>query len=134
MAHTPRTDRIAMVVLCALIGVFLILAVPWIFQTSLERVLAKLIEAIVNELKFTSRITLASFFYPFWRAVGFVAGVMLVLMTVPLYRGQDCAFATAVTTLAVPFISIYSRNHYRRGILIIPQVIETRCSNIRIRR
>ena len=59
--------RAALVVLCALIGVFLSLAVPWIFQTSLERVLAMLIEAIVNELKFASRITLVSFFYPFWR-------------------------------------------------------------------
>ena len=134
MAHRPRTNRIAMVVLCALIGVFLILAVPWIFQTSLERALAKLIEAIVNEPNFASRIVLVSFLYPFWRAVGFIAGVTLVVMTFPLYRGQDCAFATAVTALAVPSISIYSRNPHRRGILTIPQVIETRCGNIRIRR
>jgi hypothetical protein len=94
-----------MVVLCSLVGVFLIVAVPLIVQTSLERVLAKLIETIVNEPKFASGITLFSFFFPFWRAVGFVAGVTLLVMTVPLYRGEDWAFAAAVTALAVPSIS-----------------------------
>ena len=88
-----------------MVGVFLIVAVPWIVQTSLERVLAKLIETIVNEPKFASGITLFSFFFPFWRAVGFVAGVTLLVMTVPLYRGEDWAFAAALTALAVPSIS-----------------------------
>lgn len=105
MASTPRNNRIVMVVLCALVGLFLILAVPWIVQTSLERVLAKLIETVVNEPKFASGITLFSFFYPFWRAVGFVAGVTLLVMTVPLYRGEEWAFAAALTALAVPSIS-----------------------------
>ena len=134
MAHTPRNNRIVMVVLCALVGVFLILAVPWIFQTSLEQVLAKLIEAIVNEPRFISGITLFSFLYPFWRVVGFIAGVTLLVITVPLYRGKDWTFTAAVTTLADPSISSCSRNHHRRGMLTIPQDNETRCGNIRIRR
>jgi hypothetical protein len=97
MAHTPRTNRIEVVILFALVGVFLILAVPWIVNTSLERVLAKLIDVVVNEPKFASKIMHFSFFSPVWRALVFIAGVTLIVMTHPLNRGKDRAFTAVVT-------------------------------------
>jgi hypothetical protein len=105
MQDTSRNARLVMAALAALVGLFLIAAEPWIVQTSLERVLQALQETIVDSPKFASGITLFSFFYPFWRAVGFVAGVTLLVTAIPLYRGESWAFPTGMTALAVPSLS-----------------------------
>jgi hypothetical protein len=105
MHETSNRARLVMAALAALVGLFLIAAEPWIVQTSLERVLKALQETIVASPQFASGITLFSFFYPFWRAVGFVAGVTLLVAAIPLYRGATWAYPTGVFALAVPSLS-----------------------------
>lgn len=87
LKSTPKSTRLVMAVLCVLVGLFLIAIAPRIIQTSLERVLVELLETIVEQPRYASGITLFSFFYPLWRALGFVAGVTLIAIATPLYRG-----------------------------------------------
>jgi hypothetical protein len=94
-----------MAVFAVLVGLFMILAVPGIIQVSLERVLTGLLEVVTDEPKFASGITLFSFFYPFWRAVGFVAGVALLAISYPIYRGEEWTYPVALLAHAIPSIS-----------------------------
>lgn len=99
-----RTRRI-MAGVAFLIGLFMIAAAPWIVQISLERVLEALIEVSKERPQFESGITLFNFFYPLWRAIGFVAGVVLLVSAVPMARGETWTYPTALVATAVPSIS-----------------------------
>jgi hypothetical protein len=103
--ETSQNIRTLLAILAGLIGLFLIAVAPDMVQTSLERVLESLLEVIQDRPQFESGITLFSFFYPFWRAVGFVAGATLLVISPAIYRGEGWTPAVALVAYAVPSIS-----------------------------
>lgn len=103
--ETSQNIRTLLAILAVLIGLFLVAIAPGLVQTSLERVLESLLEIIKDRPQFESGIALFSFFYPFWRAVGFVAGVTLLVISPAIYRGEDWTPAAALVAYAVPSIS-----------------------------
>ncbi len=105
MKDASLSIRRAMAVLAGLVGLFLIAGAPWIVQTSLERVLTALIEKVQSSPQYASGIPLFSLFYPLWRAIGFVAGVTLLGMVVPILIGKAWTFPVALAALSVPSIS-----------------------------
>ncbi|MBN2556819.1 MAG: hypothetical protein JXA97_12840 [Anaerolineales bacterium] len=105
MQDTSTRARTVMAAAAGLAGLFMITAELFITQISLERVLNALLEVTESSPRYASGITLFSFFYPLWRAVGFVAGITLLVAAPALYRGETWAHATALTALAVPSIS-----------------------------
>lgn len=105
MQDTSLRSRTIMALVAGLIGLFMMTAALFIVQTSLERVLNALLLVVETSPRYASGIKLFSFFYPLWRAVGFVAGVALLVAAPALRRGERWAHPGALTALAVPSIS-----------------------------
>jgi hypothetical protein len=104
MRETPRNTRLIIAVIAVVVGIFLVAAVPFIVQTSLERVLEALL-AVVNERpQFASGIDLFSFFYPLWRCLAFIAGITLLAISPSIYRGKAWTYPVAMTAYAIPSI------------------------------
>ncbi len=75
MQETPQKNRTIMSIIAIVIGLLMAYLIPFLTQTSLERVLVHLIAHIdAGNPTFTSGLKLFDFFYPVWRALIFVAG------------------------------------------------------------
>jgi len=105
MQETPQKNRTAMSVIAIVIGLLMVTIIPFIVQTSLERVLANLIIHIdAGNPTFTSGIPLFDFFYPVWRAIIFVAGAALIVTSQEIRKGEEWAYPLAITMFAMPSI------------------------------
>ena len=104
MSNTSPRNRLMIAVLTAIVGVFLIVVAPLIVQTSLERVLTSLLEVVVERPAFSSGITLFSLFYPLWRALGYLAGITLLVITPSIYKGQDWTWPVALAAFSIPAV------------------------------
>lgn len=104
MKDLSKNTRFVLMILAVVIGIFLIAAVPFIVQTSLERVVAALIEVSQGQPQFSSGITIFNFFYPLWRAFIFVAGITLLAIAGPIYGGKDWTFPVALSAYAIPSV------------------------------
>ena len=87
------------------IGLLMIAVTPFITQISLERVLVGLIAHIDDGFPaFTSGIALFDFFYPVWRALIFVAGVTLIVISQEIKKGEEWTYGLAMFLFAMPAI------------------------------
>lgn len=87
------------------IGLLMIAVTPFITQISLERVLVGLIAHIDDGFPaFTSGIALFDFFYPVWRAIIFVAGVTLIVISQEIKKGEEWTYGLAMFLFAMPAI------------------------------
>jgi hypothetical protein len=105
MKQTPQKNRTIMAVIAVIIGLLMVAVIPFIVQTSLERVLVHLMEHIdAGNPTFTSGLKLFDFFYPVWRAVIFVAGVTLIVIASQIKKGEGWTYPLAVALFALPAI------------------------------
>ena len=105
MNETSPKNRIIMSIIAIVIGLLMIAAIPFLVQTSLERVLVHLIAHIeAGNPTFTSGLKLFDFFYPVWRAVIFVAGIALIIISQEIRKGTEWTYPLAVTLFALPSI------------------------------
>ena len=75
MLETAQKNRTIMSAIAVVNGLLMAYLIPFIIQTSLERVLVALLAHIeAGNPTFSSGPKLFDFFYPVWRAVIFVAG------------------------------------------------------------
>jgi len=87
------------------IGLLMIAITPFIVQTSLERVFVGLIAHIdEGNPTFTSGVPLFDFFYPVWRAIIFVAGVTLIVISQEIKKGEEWTYGLAMFLFAMPAI------------------------------
>lgn len=105
MQETSQRNRTVMSAIAILIGLLMAYAVPFIVQTALERVLFYLTEHInAGNPTFSSGIKLFDLFYPIWRAVIFVAGVTLILISKEIRKGTEWTYPLAMALFALPAI------------------------------
>jgi len=105
MKDTPQQSRTIMSVIAIVIGLLMVGLVPFIVQTSLERVLVGLMAHIdAGNPTFESGVPLFDFFYPIWRAVIFVAGAALIVISQEIRKGEEWSYPLAVTLFAMPAI------------------------------
>ncbi|MBN1266186.1 MAG: hypothetical protein JXA25_11875 [Anaerolineales bacterium] len=104
MQQYSAVNRKIIIVLAVLIGLFLILAAPWIVQNSLDAVLENLMVVVENQPQFLSGIALFTLFYPFWRALCFIAGVLLLVMIPSIHREESWTIPAMLTAYAMPSI------------------------------
>lgn len=102
MKETPKTKRLILAILAVVVGLFMVIAAPILIQTSLERVVAALIEVAKDRPAFSSGIMLFSLAYPLYRGLIFVGGIALVLLARPIYRGEEWAFPAGLLASAFP--------------------------------
>ena len=105
MQETPQKNRTAMSIIAIIIGLLMITAIPFIVQTSLERVLRDLtIHIEAGNPTFSSGIPLFDFFYPVWRAIIYVAGIALIMISQEIRKGKEWTYPLAMTLFAMPSI------------------------------
>ena len=86
------------------VGLFMLLVAPILVQISLENLLNELLIAVITEPKYASGITLFSFFYPLWRALSYVAGIVLLAIVPSIYQGKEWTLKVELTAYAVPSV------------------------------
>lgn len=105
MQDASQNVRKFLAVLAVVVGLFMIIVAPILVQISLDRVLASLIEVSKEKPQYGSGLVLFGLFYPLWRAVGFVAGVALLVIAPMIYQGKAWTYHVALAAYAVPSIS-----------------------------
>jgi len=101
MKDTSSKNRLWIAIVAGAVGIFLIIIAPLLVQLSLERVITELLEVVKDRPQFTSGFALFSLFYPVWRALGFVAGIALLVITPAIYKGEEWTFPVALTAFSV---------------------------------
>jgi hypothetical protein len=105
MQATSQRNRDIMAVIAVVIGLIMAYVIPFMVQTSLERVLIFLSAHIAAGYPaFTSGLNLFDFFYPVWRALIFSAGATLVIIAWEIKKGSEWTFPLAMTLFAIPSI------------------------------
>ena len=105
MKNTPQKNRNVMSLIAVVIGLLMTYLIPFLVQTSLERVLVNLMAHIEQgHPAFTSGLKLFDFFYPVWRALIFTAGAALLVTSGEIRRGTPWSFPLAVALFALPSI------------------------------
>jgi len=105
MQATSQSRRTIMAVIAVIIGLVMAYVIPFMVQTSLERVLVFLSAHIAEGFPaFKSGLNLFDFFYPVWRALIFAAGAALIIVSPAIRKGEEWTFPLAMTLFAVPSI------------------------------
>lgn len=105
MANVSQKNRTIMSIIAILIGLIMITIIPFMVQTSLERVLRGLTDHIqAGNPTFASGVPLFDFFYPVWRAIIFVAGITLIVISQEIRKGAEWTYPLAVAMFALPAI------------------------------
>ena len=105
MKETSQTNRTIMSIIAILVGLLMVAAIPFLVQTSLDRVLHGLDDHIkAGNPAFTSGINLFDLTYPAWRAIIFVAGIALIVIAWEIRKGSEWTYPLALTLFALPAI------------------------------
>jgi len=105
MQETSQKNRIIMSIIAIVIGLLMAYLIPFLTQTSLERVLVHLTAHIeAGNPAFTSGLKLFDFFYPVWRALIFVAGAALIVISQEIRKGTEWTYPLAISLFALPSI------------------------------
>jgi len=105
MQETPQKNRTIMAIIAIVIGLLMAYLIPFLVQTSLERVLVALLAHIdAGNPTFTSGPKLFDFFYPVWRAFIFVAGAALIIISGEIKKGSEWTYPLALTLFALPSV------------------------------
>jgi len=92
-------------IIAVAIGIFMLIGAPILVQTTLENLLIELEIAALAEPKYASGIIIFSFFYPLWRALGYVAGIVLLAIVPSLYKGKKWTMKVELTAYSIPAVS-----------------------------
>ena len=105
MNETPQKNRTIMSIVALAVGLLMVGVIPFVVQTSLERVLSNLIIHIeAGNPTFSSGIPIFDLFYPVWRAVIFLAGVALIVVSQEIKKGEEWTYPLAIALFALPAI------------------------------
>jgi len=99
-----KIPKIIKGIVAVAVGLFMLLVAPILIQTSLENLLTEMLIRVITEPKFSSGITLFSFFYPLWRALIYVAGIVLLAITPSILKGEAWTRKVELTAYAVPSV------------------------------
>ena len=112
LLSTPRQVRLAVVTLVVIAAILMITVIPFI-GFDMVNPIVKAQQARIE--KFTAEgnpqapllaytVWLVSFFFPFWSTMSLIAGIVLLVIALPFYRGERWTRGLALLCLAVPSI------------------------------
>lgn len=112
LLSTPRQVRLIVVTLIVIAALLMITVIPFI-GFDMVNPIVKAQQARIE--KFTAEgnpqapllaytVWLVSFFFPFWSTMSLIAGIVLLVIALPLYRGERWTRGLALLCLAVPSI------------------------------
>ncbi len=112
LLSTSRQVRLAVVSLVVIAAFLMIAVIPFIGfdmvnpivkaqQARIEKFTA---EGNPQAPLLTYTVWLVSFFFPFWSTISLIAGIVLLVIALPLYRGERWTRGLALLCLAMPSI------------------------------
>jgi len=105
MKETAPKNRTIMSVIAIVIGLLMAAVIPFLVQTSLDRVLQGLTDHVnAGNPTFKSGIPIFDLFYPIWRAVIFVAGIALIVISQEIRKGSEWTFPLSMALFALPAV------------------------------
>ncbi len=105
MKETSQKNRTIMSILAIVLGLLMVTVIPFLTQTSLERVLHGLdVHIKAGNPTFSSGLPLFDLFYPVWRAIIFVAGAALIVISQEIRKGEEWTYQIAMSLFALPSI------------------------------
>ncbi len=105
MQETSQKNRNLMAGLAIVIGLVMTYIIPFMVQTSLERVFIHLGEHIAaGNPTFSSGIPIFDYSYSFWRALIFAGGAGLIIISGQIRKGAEWSFPVAMTLFALPAV------------------------------
>jgi hypothetical protein len=110
MLHSSRKVRQIVVAVILVAALLMILVVPFMAFNMVNpivgyqeaRIAKFTAEGDPSAPLLTLTTWLVSFFYPFWGTFSVIAGLALLVIAVPLYRGEEWARGLALLCLAIP--------------------------------
>jgi hypothetical protein len=105
MIETSQRNRNIMSGIAIVVGLLMMAVIPFLVQTALSRVLLHLSEHSQQNPTFASGLKLFDFFYPVWRALIYVAGVVLIMISQEVRKGSRWAYLLSLTLFAIPAVS-----------------------------
>lgn len=105
MKETSQTNRNIMSIIAIVIGLVMAYIIPFLVQTSLERVLLHLSQHVkAGNPSFSSGLPMFDLFYSAWRALIFVGGAGLIVISQEIRKGSEWTFPLALSLFALPSI------------------------------
>ncbi|MCZ7549620.1 MAG: hypothetical protein M5U11_10810 [Anaerolineales bacterium] len=112
LLSTPRQVRLVVVTLVVIAAILMIAVIPFIGYDMVNPIV-KAQQARIE--KFTAEnnpqapllaytVWLVSFFFPFWSTMSLIAGIVLLVIALPLFRGERWTRGLALLCLAIPAI------------------------------
>lgn len=104
MAENYYTEKIKTVLTILIIafGLFLIIGAPFLIQGSLDGILSVVVPKIPVNSDFEMTAVLLPIFFFMMRGIDFVAGVALICIAYPFWKGEEWTWPAALTALAFP--------------------------------
>jgi len=100
---TP-TARKTMAILAVIVGLFITFVSPFLIQSSLDAIMEKVASLIPTNPGFTLTGVLLPIAFITLRGIGVVAGIVLMLIAYPLWKGEEWAYIVALSCLSLPTI------------------------------
>lgn len=100
-SFTPA-DRKTMAILVFVFGLFVTFVGPFLIQATLDEVMIKVASLIPTQPSFELAGVLLSIAYIVMRGIDTVAGIALVLLAYPLWKGESWAWPAALSCLSLP--------------------------------
>lgn len=112
LIQTSRNTRLVVVSLVVLAAILMIAVIPFvgfgmvnpIVEAQQARIEKFIAEGNPQAPLLQLTVWLVSFFFPFWSTMSLIAGIALLVIALPLYRGERWTRGLALLCLAVPSI------------------------------
>lgn len=107
LGETNQRDRLVLAIIAGVVGILCFTVVPYLIVGAMDAVLkgaAVKIPASGNPLIRTAPQIVITFF-PFWGGLSMAAGIALLLIAFPLYKGEKWSRPAAIGLLAIPSIT-----------------------------
>lgn len=102
MNSVQQKNQTILAVVAVLVGLFMLIAAPFIIQISTDRVVAALVEVSKDRPAFSSGVLLFAYLYPIWRGFIFVGGMTLLAISPMIYRGKKWTYPVGQLAAAFP--------------------------------
>jgi hypothetical protein len=97
-----KTALQVLTVLIVVYGLFVIIAAPFLIQGSLDAIIARVAPKIPDQPEFTLTVVFLPIWFFIMRAINFVAGVTLLVVAYPFYKGEKWTWAVVLSALSLP--------------------------------
>jgi hypothetical protein len=105
MKETSQGNRNVMSIIAIVIGLVMAYVIPFLTQTSLERVLVHLTAHIKEGFPaFSSGLPMFDLSYSIWRALIFAGGAGLIVISWEIKKGSEWTYPLALTLFALPAV------------------------------